>query len=169
MKLSKKILSLITVILIFSLFVPQVPNNPTEVYAATIKLNKKNVTLAEGKTVKLKVSGTKQKISWKSSNKKVATVSNNGKVTAKKTGSAIITAKIGKKKLKCKITVKNAKSNTNIISTDQNTSNSNMVWIDDTGKKYHSKPTCSNMDAPYQVTLEKAISMGRDACKKCYK
>lgn len=43
-----------------------------------------------------------------------------------------------------------------------------MVWIDDTGKKYHSKPSCSNMDAPYQVSREEAISRGRDACKKCY-
>lgn len=43
-----------------------------------------------------------------------------------------------------------------------------MVWIDDTGKKYHSKSTCSNMDAPYQVTREQAIGMGREACKRCY-
>ncbi len=48
------------------------------------------------------------------------------------------------------------------------TPNSDMVWIDDTGKKYHRRSSCSNMDAPYQVTLEQAISMGRDACKKCY-
>lgn len=48
------------------------------------------------------------------------------------------------------------------------TPNADMVWIDDTGKKYHSKSSCSNMDAPYQVTREQAISMGRDACKKCY-
>lgn len=46
--------------------------------------------------------------------------------------------------------------------------NADMVWIDDTGKKYHSKPSCSNMDAPYQVSREEAISKGRDACKKCY-
>lgn len=44
-----------------------------------------------------------------------------------------------------------------------------MVWIDDTGKKYHSKSSCSNMSNPYQVSLSDAISRGRDACKKCYK
>lgn len=42
------------------------------------------------------------------------------------------------------------------------------VWIDNTGKKYHSKSSCSNMDAPYEVSEEEAESMGRTACKKCY-
>lgn len=45
----------------------------------------------------------------------------------------------------------------------------NFVWIDDTGKKYHKKSTCSNMDNPYQVSKNDAISQGRDACKKCYR
>lgn len=44
-----------------------------------------------------------------------------------------------------------------------------MVWIDNTGKKYHKNSTCSNMDSPYKVTLSEAQSMGKDACKKCYK
>ena len=44
-----------------------------------------------------------------------------------------------------------------------------MVWIDNTGKKYHSKSTCSNMDAPYQVTREEAEAMGRGPCKRCYR
>lgn len=43
------------------------------------------------------------------------------------------------------------------------------VWIDATGKKYHSKSTCSNMSDPYQVTKEQAEAEGRDACKKCYR
>lgn len=46
--------------------------------------------------------------------------------------------------------------------------NADMVWIDDTGKKYHSKSSCSNMDAPYQVTRSEAEAMGRGPCKKCY-
>lgn len=44
-----------------------------------------------------------------------------------------------------------------------------MVWIDDTGKKYHSKSTCSNMSDPYQISKNEAIARGRDACKKCYR
>lgn len=76
---------------------------------AKLKLNKKKVTLQVGKSVKLKVKGTKKKAKWKSSNKKIATVSSKGKVKAKKKGNARITAKIGKKKLVCKVTVKAAK------------------------------------------------------------
>ncbi len=73
---------------------------------AKIRLNKKKVTLTAGKTVKLKVKGTKKKVKWKSNKKKVATVSKKGKVKAKKKGTAKITAKVGKKKLVCKVTVK---------------------------------------------------------------
>ncbi len=43
-----------------------------------------------------------------------------------------------------------------------------MVWIDDTGKKYHSKSSCSNMSDPYQIPRADAEAMGRGACKKCY-
>ena len=52
------------------------------------KLNKKKVTLYVGKSVRLKVKGTKKKAKWKSSNKKVAAVSSKGKVSAKKKGPA---------------------------------------------------------------------------------
>ena len=72
-----------------------------------IKLNKKKVTLVVGKSVRLKVKGTKKKAKWKSSSKKVATVSSKGVVKAKKKGKAKITAKVGKKKLVCQVTVKN--------------------------------------------------------------
>lgn len=42
------------------------------------------------------------------------------------------------------------------------------VWINDTGKKYHSNPNCSRMKGAYKVTEEEATSMGKEACKKCY-
>ena len=71
-----------------------------------ITLNKKNVTLYVGKSVQLKVKGTKKKVTWKSSRKKVAMVSKKGKVKAKKTGTARITAKVSGKKLVCKVKVK---------------------------------------------------------------
>lgn len=79
-----------------------------------VKLNKKSVTLATGKTVTLKatVSPSKaanKKVTWKSSNTSIATVSSKGKVTAKnKTGKVTITAtaKDGSKKYaKCTVTV----------------------------------------------------------------
>ena len=74
--------------------------------STSIKLSSTKLTLVAGRTAKLKVSGTKKKVSWSTSKKSVATVSKAGKVTAKKAGSATITAKVGNKKLKCKVTVK---------------------------------------------------------------
>ena len=73
---------------------------------ASAKLNQKSLTLNVKKNYTLKVTGTKEKITWTSSNKKVATVSKKGKVRAVKKGTATITAKYGKKKLACKVTVK---------------------------------------------------------------
>lgn len=45
-----------------------------------------------------------------------------------------------------------------------------MVWLSATGKKYHNKPDCGNMnpDNARQVTLSEAKSRGYDACSKCY-
>lgn len=74
--------------------------------AATIKLNKSKYTMYVGKTVTLKVKGTKSKAKWSSSKKSVAKVSSKGKVTAVKAGKAKIKAKVKGKTLKCTITVK---------------------------------------------------------------
>lgn len=82
--------------------------------ASKVKLNKTNVTLNVGDTMKLKLSGTDKKITWSSSNKKVVKVNKNGKITALKKGKANITAKVGKKEYTCKVKVveeaKNKKS-----------------------------------------------------------
>ena len=42
------------------------------------------------------------------------------------------------------------------------------VWISNTGSKYHSRSSCSNMKNPSQVTLEDAQAMGYTPCKKCH-
>lgn len=76
-----------------------------EAYAATASISKKQVSIIAGKSVTLKVNGTKKKISWSTSNKKVAKVNKNGKVTAVKAGKATITAKVDGNKLTCKVTV----------------------------------------------------------------
>lgn len=73
--------------------------------AGKIKLNKTKVSLKVGKTVKLKVYGTKKKVRWISKKKSVATVSATGKVQAKKAGAAKIVAKVSGKKYTCKVTV----------------------------------------------------------------
>ncbi len=71
----------------------------------TIKLNKKKLSLYRTKTYTLKVSGTKQPVTWSTSNKKIVTVNKSGKIKAKRVGTAVITAKVANKKLKCKVTV----------------------------------------------------------------
>lgn len=77
-----------------------------DVSAASIQLNKKNVTLTVGQSTTLKVKGTTKKVTWTSSDKKVATVTKKGKVVAKQQGKATIYAKVAKKKLKCKVVVR---------------------------------------------------------------
>ena len=43
-----------------------------------------------------------------------------------------------------------------------------MVWIPNSGKKYHSKETCSNMKGPRLVTISEAKRLGYTQCSKCY-
>lgn len=73
--------------------------------AGNVKLNKTRVSLKVGKTVKLKVYGTKKKVRWTSKKKSVASVSAIGKVRAKKVGVAQIVAEVSGKKYTCKVTV----------------------------------------------------------------
>ena len=56
-------------------------------------------------------------------------------------------------------------------STEQNNnsaSSGDMVWIPNSGSKYHNHSGCSNMKNPRQVTKQEAINQGFDACKKCW-
>lgn len=72
----------------------------------------------------------------------------------------------------------NKSSNNNSNNSSNNTSNNNssnsqsggsgMVWIPQSGSKYHSRSGCSNMKNPSQVTQSEAESMGYEPCKKCY-
>ena len=50
---------------------------------------------------------------------------------------------------------------------DGEQSTTNEVWVSKTGKKYHSKQTCSNMKNPKKTTLEEAISRNLTPCTKC--
>lgn len=43
-----------------------------------------------------------------------------------------------------------------------------MVWIPNSGAKYHSYEGCSNMKNPSCVTVDEAISWGYTACSKCW-
>lgn len=43
-----------------------------------------------------------------------------------------------------------------------------MVWISQSGSKYHKRSTCSNMDNPTEVPRETAEARGYTPCKRCY-
>ena len=79
---------------------------PSQVQAATIKLNKKTCVINKGSSYRLKIKGTKAKVKWSSSNKKVPAVSSKGVVKGKSAGVAVITAKVKKKKYRCTVTVR---------------------------------------------------------------
>ncbi len=64
-------------------------------------------------------------------------------------------------------TKSNASSGTK-ASTKDNKKSEQMVWIPRTGKKYHSKSTCSNMKNPEKVTISEAKRRGYEKCKKCW-
>ena len=51
--------------------------------------------------------------------------------------------------------------------TSEPVSSETMVWIPNSGSKYHRIPGCSNMQNPSQVTKSQAESMGYTACKRC--
>lgn len=45
-----------------------------------------------------------------------------------------------------------------------------MVWLSETGSKYHNKNDCGNMnpDKAYQISLDEAKRKGIEPCKKCF-
>jgi hypothetical protein len=85
---------------------------------AKVSINKKKLSLLQGKTARLYLKNSKKKTTWRSSNKKVATVSSKGKVEAVKAGTAKITAKNGKKSYACMVKVTAAKGTLTFASND---------------------------------------------------
>ena len=61
-------------------------------------------------------------------------------------------------------------NNDNDEGKSESTSTSNMVWISETGEKYHNKPNCGRMnpDNAYQMSRSAAEAAGYDACSKCF-
>lgn len=43
-----------------------------------------------------------------------------------------------------------------------------MVWVSNSGGRYHSRPGCSGMENPTEVTISEAQSRGLTACQKCH-
>ncbi len=74
-----------------------------------VTISKSTLLIAQGKHTTLKITGTKNKITWRSLNKNVASVNSKGYVRAKKSGIAVITATVGDLKLGCAVNVTTAK------------------------------------------------------------
>lgn len=76
-----------------------------KVTVKNVTLSKTKVTLEKGKSVTLKLNGSKV-VKWSSDNKKIATVNSKGKVVAKGVGTTTIKAKAKNgKTYKCKVVV----------------------------------------------------------------
>lgn len=131
-----------------------------------VTLNKKSITLEEGKSYKLvgKITpaGTKLVPKWSSSKTSVATVSG-GVVKAKKAGTAYITYRVNDKTAKCKVTVKKKQVKkykvTGTITNAANgrpMSNAKLVFRKGYNKKSGSAyaSTKSNSQGKYNVNLE---------------
>ena len=100
---------------------------------AKVSINKKKLSLLQGKTARLYLKNSKKKTTWRSSNKKVATVSSKGKVKAVKAGTAKITAKNGKKCYACMVKVTAAKGTLTFASNDGSGRRQKKIFI--LGKK----------------------------------
>lgn len=93
------------------------------------KISKTSISLTVGGKYTLKITGTKQKVTWSSSNKAVATVSGKGIVVAKKAGTTKITAKVGTKKYTCSVSVKSKKSTQNTNTKDNQIKYAALGWL----------------------------------------
>lgn len=130
----KKVLSFFLVLLMCFLFI-----SPGVTYAATVKLTKTKITIDEGKTFLLKVTGTTKPVKWATTNKKVATVSSKGIVTGVSAGTANITATVSSKKYTCKVTVKeafNAKKAISKLTTEEEDLGNELIIILKNGYTY---------------------------------
>ena len=68
-------------------------------------------------------------------------------------------------------TIKTTEKETEKQTTSQNVNvdtDNNLVWIPNSGSKYHVRSSCSNMKNPSQVTKSEAEQRGYEPCKKCY-
>ena len=107
----KKVKKTLAVALTFAMTVVMVPQSALAA-KKQVKLNKKSVSVAVGKTVKVKLKNNKKKVKWTVvSGKKNVALSKKGKtgvtIKGKRVGKAKVQAKIGKKKYVCTVTVTN--------------------------------------------------------------
>lgn len=105
-----------------------------------------------------------------SSDKVSSKVSSFGRNTSSESGKTVSRLSSGSAKGSLSKSVSSKTANSS-VKTTYNTADKagNMVWIPQSGSKYHKNAGCSKMKSPTKVTRAKAESMGYTPCKRCYK
>ncbi|MGN0170705.1 MAG: Ig-like domain-containing protein [Lachnospiraceae bacterium] len=101
----KKGHSLISLLLALTLCLTAVPAQIVQAATTPVRVHPQKLTLNEGFTSRLMITGTKSKVTYSSSDKTVATVDSEGWITGVGGGDCVITAKYGSKKKTCDVTV----------------------------------------------------------------
>lgn len=74
-----------------------------------VEISKRSYVAVKGKTLKLRVKGAKEKLTWTSSDAKVVKVSSDGTIRCRKDGNAVVTASLGDLKVGCAVSVVSTK------------------------------------------------------------
>lgn len=169
----KKVKKTLAVALTFAMTVVMVPQSALAA-KKQVKLNKKSVSVAVGKTVKVKLKNNKKKVKWTVvSGKKNVALSKKGKtgvtIKGKRVGKAKVQAKIGKKKYVCTVTVTN-KNKTQITAAKKTAAPGNITGTT-AGKNTGStaaKPTATPTPTPTPTstptpTANPTVTLSADA------
>lgn len=70
-----------------------------------LEISKRSYVGSKGKTFRLSIKGTREKVVWRSSNPKVVKTAGSGTVRMRKNGNAVITAEVAGHKLGCAVSV----------------------------------------------------------------
>ncbi len=127
---------------------------------------------AKGTTTKHTVTTTEESTTTTgtaSTTEQKTTTTTRATTTEKETTTTTKKATTTKKDITTKKpTTKNATTTKKAVVDNGSPQQGEMVWIPQSGKKYHSDSSCSNMKNPSKVTVSKAKSLGLTACSKCY-
>lgn len=140
-----------------------------KIQVETPTISKTSLSLYTNGSYTLKMSGTRQKVSWQSSKPSVATVNSKGIITAKKTGTVMITAVVSNRKYTCKVVVKQKSISTNKVPV---CATSQTIYARGVGDTFDSLqlPNCfiyiKNLDKNAKVTDIKSTNSKFEASKR---
>lgn len=163
----KKVKKTLAVALTFAMTVVMVPQSALAA-KKQVKLNKKSVSVAVGKTVKVKLKNNKKKVKWTVvSGKKNVALSKKGKtgvtIKGKRVGKAKVQAKIGKKKYVCTVTVTNKnKAQTTVAKKTAAPGNTTGTTAGKNTGSTAAKPTATPTSTPTPTT-NPTVTLSADA------